>query len=185
MKIAGAVLTGGRSSRMGATKALVPVDGVPMGRHVGEVLVESGCAPIVLVGGDAGSLGVLGWPVIDDVMEGGRGPAAGVHAALTHCHDADGVVIAACDLPALGVDDIRALLRAFQASEPDVAVARTRRIQPACAVWSPRMRELVQESLSSGVSALHRIIGAAGHVVEIDLPEESLHNVNTPSDLRR
>ena len=170
---------------MGATKALVPVDGVPMARRVGEVLLDAGCSSVVLVGGDAEELGVIGWPVIDDVVVGGRGPAAGVHAALTYWDGVDGVVVVACDLPALGAEQIAALLQAFQASEPDVAVARAGRIQPACAVWSPRMREPVETSLVSGVSALHRIIGAAEHVVEVDLPEESLHNVNTPSDLRR
>ena len=49
---AGAVLCGGRSSRMGTDKAFVELAGVAMVQRVAAALATAGCAPVVLVGGD-------------------------------------------------------------------------------------------------------------------------------------
>ena len=49
---AGAVLTGGRSSRMGRDKATLPVDGVPMAARVADALRRAGAEPVLAVGGD-------------------------------------------------------------------------------------------------------------------------------------
>ena len=98
LRLAGAVLTGGASTRMGSDKALVRVDGVPMAGRVADVLRAVGCVPVAFVGGDADSLTLLGGTFVADSTPG-QGPAGGVVAALRAlAGDADAVVIAACDL---------------------------------------------------------------------------------------
>ena len=60
-----------------------------------------GCAPVVLVGGDAAPLGALGATLVDDVTPG-EGPAGGIISALRALGvSADRVLIASCDLPYL------------------------------------------------------------------------------------
>ena len=56
---AGAVLTGGRSSRMGQDKATLPVDGVPMAARVAGALRRAGAEPVLAVGGDQTALEAL------------------------------------------------------------------------------------------------------------------------------
>ncbi|MBU6317480.1 MAG: NTP transferase domain-containing protein, partial [Acidobacteria bacterium] len=77
MRVIGAVLCGGRSSRMGRDKALVPHRGIPMVRSVADALTAGGCSEVVAVGGDTVGLGTLGFDVTPD-LHPGEGPLGGV-----------------------------------------------------------------------------------------------------------
>ena len=79
MNFSGAVLAGGKSSRMGRNKALLRIDGEPLWRRQLRILKESGADPVWLVqapGQPALTRGVLR----DTVRE--AGPIAGLHAAF-------------------------------------------------------------------------------------------------------
>ena len=73
---AGAVLTGGRSSRMGRDKATLPVDGVPMAARVADALRRAGAEPVLAVGGDQAALEALGLTWVAD-RHPGEGPSGG------------------------------------------------------------------------------------------------------------
>src|SRR5690606_32897540 len=62
--VAGAVLTGGASRRMGTDKALLEVDGRPLARRLAEVLAAAGCDPVWCQGGDEPALRALGLDVV-------------------------------------------------------------------------------------------------------------------------
>ena len=178
----GAVLCGGRSSRMGRDKALLSFDGVPMARRVADVLVGAGCEPVTAVGGDADGLALVGLHHVADGWPG-EGPVGGVLTALERWPDADAVVVVACDLPRLGVPTIRALLDALGAA-PDAlaAVAVTDRDEPLCVAWRPAASTVLRAALDSGERRLHRVLATAPCArVSVDL--QDLANVNTPSDL--
>jgi molybdenum cofactor guanylyltransferase len=185
--IAGAVLTGGASRRMGRTKALIEFDGTPMAAHVAAALDDVGCSPVVLMGGDADELAVLGRVVVADPHPG-EGPLGAIVAMLERFADdpdIERVLIVACDLPMLTVDDLDQLIRAGGAHpEVDVAVASSGRHEPACALWlvsaAPRLRAI----FDAGERAVHRALGRIDHVT-VTLPIESLRNINTPDDLDR
>ncbi|MFM8782128.1 MAG: NTP transferase domain-containing protein, partial [Gemmatimonadota bacterium] len=49
--VAGILLAAGAATRMGRTKQLLPVEGVPMVRRAAELLRAAGCAPLVVVTG--------------------------------------------------------------------------------------------------------------------------------------
>ncbi len=182
MRVAGAVLAGGRSSRMGRAKALLPVDGVPMAERVARAMVTAGCDPVVLAGGDPVELAPLGRRVVPDAPPGGHGPVAGVRAALTElARVAEAVVVAPCDVPDLSAAVLGALLDAFRSARPEVAVAFTTRLEPAIAVWSTSCRHRVAAAFDSGTRALHEVL-AGLDVVEVAVAGP-LVNVNTPADL--
>ena len=98
VRAAGAVLTGGSSSRMGTDKALLELDGAVLARRVADALVTAGCAPVVAIGGDAGRLTAHGLAVVAD-RHPGEGPLGAIITALEHAEplEVDVVVVLACD----------------------------------------------------------------------------------------
>lgn len=180
--IVGAVLCGGRSSRMGTDKALIPVDGVPMARRVADALLAGGCHQVVAVGGDRLSLEALGLPVVDDPHQG-SGPVAGVLASLTSFPDATAVVVVACDLPYLGSATVGQLLAALHDHPAaTAAIAVTDRVQPLCVAWRPVASPLLAEALDAGELRLHAVLTGMA-VVEVSVNPQDVTNVNVPTDL--
>ena len=98
--VAGAVLAGGASRRMGVDKAVLEVDGRPLAMGALEALQAAHLSPVFLVGGADGLSEATGHEVIPDAWPG-EGPLGGILTALSAL-DEDGrrpVVVLACDLP--------------------------------------------------------------------------------------
>jgi molybdopterin-guanine dinucleotide biosynthesis protein A len=181
MHAAGAVLTGGASRRMGTDKALIEIRGVPMVGRVARALAEAGCRPLWCQGGDASRLTGLGLEVRPDTRPG-EGPVAAIAAAVAHAAEAgaDGVVVAACDLPGLTAEAVAELL---QAADPNGPAALAVAGEPDLVSWwpagsAPALSELLDGGLRSYRAALDRL-GAR----LVPTPPFVLHNVNTPADL--
>jgi molybdopterin-guanine dinucleotide biosynthesis protein A len=181
----GVVLTGGASRRMGRTKALVEVDGIPMASRVAGALSAAGCEPVVLYGGDPIELAPLDRPVLPDRYPG-EGPLGGVLGVLElFAEQATDVLIVACDLAHLTSTDLAALIDvARQQPDADVVVANGGRLEPACALWRSATADRVRSSFDLGERAVHRVL-ADLCTVEVALPPASLRNINTPADLDR
>lgn len=172
----GAVLCGGASSRMGADKATLLFDGLPMARRVADVLIAAGCSPVVTVGGEAAALRRLG---LDNVVDEfpGEGPLGGVLTALSVGAP---VVVVACDLPRLGVATVTSLIGGLD--QHDAAIAHSDRHEPLCAIWSQRAVALLRSQFMAGERAMHRAI-AGLDIAWIAVPVADLGNINTPADL--
>jgi molybdopterin-guanine dinucleotide biosynthesis protein A len=181
------VLTGGASRRMGRTKALIEVDGVPMASRVAAALRAAGCQTVVAAGGDAEELAPLGLDLVPDVVAG-EGPLAGILAVLEwfgagdHAAD-DGpdVFVVACDLPYLDPRDLRAMVE-HRGFGVDVVVARTQFLEPTCAIWSASSLPHLRAAFVDGVRALYRAVDGLV-VIEVEITADSLRNMNTPEDL--
>ena len=188
MRVGGAVLTGGRSSRMGVDKALLLVDGVPMAERVASALQEAGCEPVILVGGDTTPLDALGHRVVPDLVPGRRGPVAGIHAALSELTDeCDAVVVAACDLPDLHSAVVERLVQAAAAARefPAAVVAHTGRREPLCVLWNTSCAPVLARRLEGQDPSVMEVLDGLAEVLEVSATPEHLRNVNTPSDVRR
>ena len=182
MNVAGAVLCGGRSSRMGSDKALLQIGGVPMVLRVAAALTDAGCQPVSAIGGDRPELELLGLPVIDDKWPG-EGPVGGVLTALSSAGAADAVVVVACDMPRLSAPTVRLLIECLERSpSAEAVVASTDRIQPLCAVWRPSACSTLLSALERGERRLHAVL-AELVTVAVVVNLQDLTNVNTPDDL--
>jgi molybdopterin-guanine dinucleotide biosynthesis protein A len=184
----GAVLTGGASRRMGRTKSLIELDGVPMARRVADALALAGCGRVIAYGGDPVELESLGMPVLPD-RHPGSGPLGGVLGALELFADTDpdvdGVFVVACDLPALRGGDLLGMVDAARRRrDVDVVVARTERIEPTCAIWSLRATGKLRDIFDSGERALHRAIEQL-ESCWVEIAPGAVRNINTPDDLDR
>lgn len=181
MTVLGAVLCGGASSRMGADKALLPVQGTPMVVRVSDALRSGGCQRVVAIGGDGAAIAALGIEWCADEWPG-EGPLGGVLTALSRAGDASShVVVVACDLPFLRADTVAQLVESAVGSAQVVA-ARTDRLEPLCAVWPVAARHEVQQVFVGGARAVAAALDRVG-VVEVAVPVGDLRNVNTRGDL--
>ncbi len=190
---AGAVLTGGRSSRMGTDKALVEVDGRPMAATVLATLRDAGARNVTAVGGDAGRLANLGFDAVLPDRYPGQGPLGGVLTALesvaapdTHAAP-DIVVIVACDMPWLTPSAVRELVGALERSpgvQAAVGLSRTGRVEPMFAAWRPATCHApLSRAFAAGERALHvALAGLLTCTVTLEDPA-ILRSVNRPDDL--
>jgi molybdopterin-guanine dinucleotide biosynthesis protein A len=188
--VLGVVLAGGDSRRMGRTKGLVEIEGIPMARRVADALRRGGCDQVVIVGGDVRELRPLGLTVAVD-LHPGEGPLGGVLTALAfsarpvsgHPGTERPVFVAPCDVPALSPAVVRTVLeRAASAEHADAVVARSHRLEPALAIWNPSAYPSLEAAFARGERALHRVLGLL-RVEEVPVEPAALRNVNSPADL--
>lgn len=167
MKVLGAVLAGGASTRFGTDKAHAPFCGKPLLDHVVSALAPQ-VSTLVVVGRD--------WPGLlrlDDLPAAGLGPLGGLCSALGHAaasgHDA--VLCVPCDTLGLP-DDLVARL------SPAPAVASHQRI---VGLWPASLAPVLLARLASGGSrALYDWVASCA-AREVDCG--ALRNINTPHDL--
>jgi molybdopterin-guanine dinucleotide biosynthesis protein A len=172
MRVLGAVLAGGRSSRFGSDKAAALIDGKPMLDRVIEALAPQ-VDGILVCGRESPD-----HRCVPDRPAPDLGPLGGLNAALHHAaaNGFGAVISVPCDTPRLPAD-----LRA-QLGEPDEGVV----VQglPVIGLWPARLAGALDDFLAHTES---RAVGA--WVVHVGARRAALRdlpaNVNTPSDLDR
>jgi molybdopterin-guanine dinucleotide biosynthesis protein A len=140
------VLTGGKSSRMGRPKALLPFDGEPLIVHVVRALKKMFAETVVVAAPDQ-ELPIL--PAIlarDEVAY--QGPVSGIYHGLKAATKDIGFVTS-CDAPFLNLQLIAHLLT--QISDYDVVVPYWQeRFQPLHAVYRTSVVPLLKDQLERG-----------------------------------
>lgn len=196
MGAGGLVLAGGRSSRMGATKALLDWHGLTAVEHVVEILRRAtDGGPVCVVRAPGQTL-----PELDALMAVDPVAFAGPLAALGEglaTLDGRCEVVFACgvDTPLLAPELVRAVLASVRDGDDAVVPVIGGRDQPLLAAYRvslvPRLREL----LDAGASGLQDIAQACAvrRVSEVELLADpalaaadpglsSARNANTPQE---
>lgn len=169
MRVLGAVLAGGRSSRFGSDKALALHDGLPLIRHAIDALASQ-CEAVVVVGRDyPGVTSIPDWPVPD------CGPLGGLAGVFRHALETGNDYVLTCGVDSYGLpsDLLERLSPApgFAASQPVLG------LWPAAAAGT--LEQMFNEDRLS-VFAFAERIGARPVKLAIEPA-----NVNTPDDLAR
>ncbi len=177
MSVAGAVLCGGLSSRMGRPKALLPWQGTTLVEHM-----VSALRPVVdrvlVISSEALALPGLDASVVVD-REPELGPLGAIREALAAATEKR-VVVVATDAPFLTREFLAALLDAG-----DVVAARDEEgiVQPLVAVYPTAGSDTAQRMVEAGVRKPMQLLEELG-VRPIDpeaLPRvQSLRGFNTP-----
>jgi molybdopterin-guanine dinucleotide biosynthesis protein A len=143
-RVMGAVLAGGRSSRMGQDKAMVTVGGRTMAQSVAEAM-NSVFETTVVVGRSEPLAGLVPIP---DRYPPHLGPLAGLASAL---EDLDApIVLVAVDQPLIRIETLREL--AEQAAAGETAVCLDEAPQVTCASYSPEIIDAARRHLDRGGS---------------------------------
>jgi molybdopterin-guanine dinucleotide biosynthesis protein A len=187
--LAGVILAGGRSRRMGgAVKALVPLGDKPLLRHVidrvkpqVELLLLSVERPVVAFNG-------FGLPQVADPEPDG-GPLGGLLSALRKAGPGyDWLLLVPCDAPFIPTDLAARLLdRALECARPVATVCVQSEIQPTFSIWSrnvlPRLERAVIEEGMAGIKQFLGVIEFA----KLDWPHSDhspFFNINDQDALR-
>ncbi len=178
MQVAGFVLVGGQSSRMGRDKARLPVQSHLL---VEDVAYKVGCiAKNVALVGESLRYRDLGLECLDD-LRASMGPLAGVEAALAS-RRGDLNLVVACDMPSLKVSWLEELVRQALDRKEECMVAQDSAgiIHPLCSVWKSSCLPRVEEALASRRLRLFDLLESLNaHRVSLADP---MYNVNTPEE---
>ncbi|MGD0425656.1 MAG: molybdenum cofactor guanylyltransferase [Candidatus Acidiferrales bacterium] len=192
ISVAGFIMAGGESSRMGVDKGLLEIAGVPMIVRAARLVESVVGAPAVVVGTPE-KYRALGLRAIAD--DGPRcGPLGGIATAL-RASDAEWNLIVACDLPYLTRKWLEYLLQRARDSDAEAVVplnlapANKRGAEPLCAVYHKGAEQAMRRALERGVRKVTD--GLAELRVEVIEPAAwkgfdsdglLFKNVNTPAD---
>jgi molybdopterin-guanine dinucleotide biosynthesis protein A len=187
----GIVLAGGRSTRFGADKLAIEVDGVPLLHRPVLVLAEV-CDDVVVVLAPGGSATLPpGVRVTHDPTEG-EGPLAGLQQGLLAAVRSDAVVVAGGDMPDLQPAVLRSMLTVLDESGTDAVAlhdgVRERPLPLVLRTWPAA--DATHALLHAGRRALRDILQAL-RTAEIDEPvwaaldpaHRSLRDIDEPADL--
>ncbi len=182
------VVAGGKSTRMGADKALLELDGETL---LARILRKArSVAGKVCIVGSREKFELYG-PVIEDVYPD-RGPLAGIHAALQATTTELNLVVAV-DMPFLPAIALKYIVDQARACDAVVTIPCINGFrQTLCAVYRLEFAELAEQSLRDGRNKIDplyelttlRVLDEA-ELAEVDIVPAMFENLNSPQDLER
>jgi molybdenum cofactor guanylyltransferase len=190
VKIAGVILAGGLSRRLGGgDKCLRLLAGRTILAHIIERLRPQVEALALNANGDPGRFGAVALPVVQDSIAGFAGPLAGILAGLDWAaglSDVTHVATAAADAPFLPADLVARLRRALEDGRHDLACARSAgRTHPVFGLWPVALREELRAAVGGGMRKVDQWT-ARYRLAPVDFtagPPDPFFNVNQPEDL--
>jgi molybdopterin-guanine dinucleotide biosynthesis protein A len=195
--IAGFILAGGDSRRMGINKAALTLNGQTFGQLIAREILKV-AASVSIVGSNAAALQLSDstkLSIVPDVYPH-WGALGGVHAALAACVDqrpAEWALIVACDFPFV-TQDLFGRLASFREGFDAVAPIQSDEIpQPLCSLYrvTPcllRAEELIKSGERKPIALLQSVSTRWVQFSELaDLAHASVFfdNINTPQDYSR
>ena len=183
----GAVLVGGRSSRMGTPKhAMLMPDGRTMLQHVAATLSQ--VARQVVAVGSRSIARDVGYPHIEDLRPD-LGPLGGIEALLAAANGgtlngSEQFIICPCDLPLISAQTLELLTQSSEALATVFRIEGCDVVQPMPARLSAQVLPVVRRLLNSHQRSMAGLIAELNpHIVT--LPAAllcQLHNVNERAD---
>jgi len=190
LTVAGVILAGGLSRRMGgAEKSLLLLAGKPPVAWVADALRPQVSQLALNANGKPERFAFLDLPVLADTVEGFVGPLAGVLAGMRWAQKMPGIshiVSAAADTPFIPTCLVQNLKQALDGPD-DIAMAYSvGRIHPVFGLWPIHLagdleKFLVQEDKRKILEFANRY---TLHSVDFDkVGEDPFFNINTPEDM--
>ena len=180
------ILAGGKSTRMGADKAFVELQGRTLLARALE-LARSVAGEVRIVG-DRTKFAAFA-PVVEDLFPG-CGPLAGIHAAL-RASQTDLNLMLAVDLPLISPELVQYLVtRARGTSATVTAASANGGWQPLCAVYRRQFADAAEQALQSGNYKIAPLfqpsrtqLVSEQELADAGFPADIFRNVNTPEEL--
>lgn len=199
MEVGIVILAGGKSSRMGTNKALLPIQGLPnierLRNELAAVVPHDGIpeisrvSKVIVVTNESEEYRFLGEQMATDRYPG-KGPLAGIQAGLG-VSPSDWNLVAACDMPFASAQAARFLLQqAVAGSSLDAVVPVIHgQMHPLFAAYHKRSAEKIEDMLISDRLRMIYLLEQlqVKQVTERDFPsfidvDRVFFNMNRPAD---
>jgi len=188
--LAGVILAGGRSRRMGgAVKALMPLADRPLLGYAIDQVNPQVDELLLSVGKTSEAFAEFNLPQLADPKPDG-GPLGGLLSAMRRIRPGfDWLLLVPCDAPFIPADlAVKLLACAKQNARPAAVVCYQSEIQPTFSIWSstllPRLDRAV---LEQGMAGLKQFLGVI-EFAELDWPRSEpppFFNINDQEALRK
>jgi molybdopterin-guanine dinucleotide biosynthesis protein A len=185
--VQGVILAGGKSSRMGTPKELLPIAEKPLIQRTWKLLNKT-VGDCLIISNHPERLDIIpeGVPIYpDDITE--QGPLGGIATAMrmtTH----DVLLVVACDMPAISEQLLQLLCKKSVILEQGADIVLPLwegKAHPLCALYHRRLYSLILELLAQGKRRMFDVIDQA-NVIEWDTTSyftyDPFYNLNTISD---
>lgn len=189
MKIIGAIIAGGQSSRMGGReKAFLELAFKPLVLHVIEQFEPQVDQLVINANGDSNRFSEFGLDVIPDVLTSLTTPLAGLHAALKFTKNAEAGVLVTVpsDTPFLPYNLVAKLLEKAVVRGAAIAASGDQE-HYIIGAWKTELLDDFESAIAN--DNLFRVKdwanrASAQKVEWLTTPHDPFFNVNTPEDLR-
>ncbi|SDD37430.1 molybdenum cofactor guanylyltransferase [Paenibacillus sp. CF095] len=190
----GIILAGGLSSRMGSNKAMLELNGSLVLQHVTKAMRPAVSRIIVAAGPNVTTYGAMGYDCVHDHYPG-KGPLAGLHAAL-EASDTDWNLVCACDMPLLQTsffDGIKKLVESHN-SYSAIVPRVDGHVHPLAGAYHKRVLPDLEQRLIQDHLRVMRWLEEIGccYVEAEELERAGVHqvamqmnNMNTPEEYER
>lgn len=170
------VLAGGKSSRMGENKALLPLGGIPMICRIANILEMRFSE--VYISGASEDFSFLNMPVITDIYTE-KGPIGGIFASLEF--QQDDIFVCPCDMPFISVQIVDFLINNYNKEQISV-VSYKDKIYPTLGIYPFCFKEKIEKYIIEGDLKMQRVLKDLDAKI-INIPdsfsEDILQNINT------
>lgn len=194
--VAGIVLAGGRSRRMGGQqKALLPLAGKPLLQHVIDRIQPQVCCLALSVESESAGWRPFGLPQLPDPSPGYQGPLGGLLAGMRFLQSrAAWLLLVPCDAPFLPPDLGQRLMEcAAAAGTPGAVVRCGGDLQPTFSLWHTSLLPSLELAVEQGMASFRQFLRRLPvPLAELDWPEPApnlaptpFFNVNDPQSLDR
>lgn len=183
------ILAGGKSTRMGMEKSLLPLHGVPLIKLLIATLISAGFD--VILSGPHTRLAAFKLPIIEDVDESQQGPLSALEGIWRQTSLTRFLVVA-CDMPLLTLPVVELLWRFRE--DADITILEGKNgPSPLPGVYSRRTHSTIQTMLKKNRFDLKSLFStqltissvSLSYLLLLDPKLCSLTNINTPGDLKR
>lgn len=186
-KIFGAVLAGGKSSRMGEDKAILSWRNKTMLENAVEILEKQTIGVVICSNNEMHDL--KGKIRLQDRVES-NGPVSGIITALTY-FSPESVLIIACDMPFVSHSIIYYLINEDDAKYDAIVYEHSGNKEPLCAIYHSAALTVIENAFREREFKLHAILQRMNvkYLQPEDpekLPKTSVFtNINTPDDYQK
>ncbi len=185
MKVTGILLAGGKSSRMGQEKGLIPFLGKPLISFAIRFLSKT--CDLVLISSDSEKYHSFGFEVVPDEIPG-RGPMGGIYSCLKHSYTQSNLILS-CDMPFVSTELINYLIKNSDGYQATVPWHFGDHFEPMCAIYDKSMIPVLETFMSKDNYKLPDVFReVALNAIRIDEKLSFYHphlffNINSDSDL--
>ena len=148
------ILAGGKSSRMGKDKCLLPLNGVPMIQHIYSQLVPY-FKEILVATNNRKFFDFLDIKIVND-HETCRGPLAGISAGL-EASKYDINFIVACDIPDIDIRTVCMMINEVEGYDGVIPTTKGGYLEPMFAIYRKSMLPAVRQTLLCGENKIMKV----------------------------